>query len=117
MAKKRAKGEREKEKRGQSNPDPASNGRRNALIGIGAGVGAGLIGLGGYRAGWFRREGFCGICWVLVLVEAGFEVDLAADGFESHQIYHPDAAKSTRATYATEFSGCNPMHPNPIAQT
>jgi hypothetical protein len=56
MAKKRAKGEREKEKRGQSNPGPASNGRRNALIGIGAGVGAGLIGLGGYRAGWFGRE-------------------------------------------------------------
>jgi len=35
---------------------PTSSGRRSALIGIGAGVGMGLAGLGAYRAGWFGEQ-------------------------------------------------------------
>lgn len=51
MAKKRG-----REMRGQSSHGSVSKGRRKAMIGIGAGVSLGLIGLGGYRTGWFGGE-------------------------------------------------------------
>ena len=56
MGKKRAKVEKEKNKAEQLGTQPRSTGRRRTLIGIGSGVALGLVGLGGYRAGWFGRE-------------------------------------------------------------
>lgn len=56
MGKKRARVEKEKTKKGQESPSSGAIGRRGLLVGVGTGIGLALVGLGGYRAGWFGRE-------------------------------------------------------------